>query len=87
MKVQAEVSLYPLRTMTLTESIDRFVRRLRERGLEVQMGPISSSDSGECRAVFDGLSAAFEDSARRGDVAAIIKGGNACPPWAEGDKQ
>lgn len=87
MNVQAEVSLYLLRTMTLTHSIERFVRCLRERGVEVQTGPISSRISGECREVFDGLSAAFEDSARQGDVAAIIKVSNACPPHVEGGKR
>ena len=87
MNIQAEVSLYPLRTMTLTASIDRFVRRLRESGVEVQTGPISSRISGECRQVFDSLSAAFEDAARGDDVAAVIKVSNGCPSFAEGSKR
>jgi len=37
MKIQAEMSLYPLRTPTLAEPIKRFVRHLRQKNLEVEM--------------------------------------------------
>jgi len=52
MKIQAEMSLYPLRTLTLAEPIERFVRHLRQSNLEVEMGTMSSRISGECKDLF-----------------------------------
>ena len=51
MNVQAEVSLYPLRTVTLMESIDRFLEHLRHSGLRVEIGPMSSRLTEEMIAV------------------------------------
>ena len=79
MRVQAEVSIYPLRTATLMDSIDLFVRHLRRGGLSVEVGPISSHVSGECRDTFRALGEAFEAAARESDVVAAVKVTNACP--------
>ena len=79
MKVQAEVSLYPLRTATLMEPIDRFVKHLRRAGLNVQIGTMSSCINGECRHLLGALAEAFEDTGRNSDIVLVIKVANACP--------
>ena len=79
MKVQAEVSLYPLRIEALTEPIDSFVKHLRRPGLNVEIGPMSSRINGECKNVFRPLGEAFEDTAHGGDAVLTVKVSNACP--------
>jgi uncharacterized protein YqgV (UPF0045/DUF77 family) len=78
-KVQAEVSLYPLRTASLTGCIDGFVERLRQGGFNVEIGAMSSRISGRCDGLFRALGGAFEEAARRGDVVLLVKVSNACP--------
>ena len=78
MRVQGEVSLHPLRTATLMESIGAFVGRLRRRGLSVEVGPMSSRVRGECRDVFPALGEAFEAAAQECEVVVIVKVSNAC---------
>ena len=78
MKVQTEVSLYPLRTETLTESVDSFVEHLRRAGLNVEIGPMSSRISGECKELFRALGEAFEDAAGGSDAVLTVKVSNAC---------
>jgi len=79
MTVQAEVSLYPLRTPTLTESVERFVEHMRREGPRVEIGPMSSRITGECKDVFRALSGAFEEAIHHGDVVLTVKASNACP--------
>ena len=79
MKVQMEISLYPLRMTSLTEPIDRFTERLRRSGFSVEIGPMSSRVSGECADIFCVLGEAFEAAARDGDVVLTVKASNACP--------
>ena len=79
MKIQAEMSLYPLRTPTLAEPIKRFVRHLRQKNLEVEMGTMSSRISGECKDLFPALGIAFEEVADEGEIVLIVKVSNACP--------
>jgi len=85
MNVQAEVSLYPLRA-TLTEPIESFLRRVREHGLEVTTGTMSSRVAGECKHLFAALGEAFEDAAGGGDVVLVVKVSNACPPAGERER-
>ncbi len=79
MRVQAEASLYPLRTEGLTGPIDAFVRHLRGGGLSVEIGPMSSRLAGECPDMFRALGEAFEAAAREGDVVVAVRVTNACP--------
>ena len=79
MNVQAEVSLYPLRTVTLTASIDCFLEHLRRSGLRVETGPMSSRLAGECGDMFRALGEAFEPAAWQSDVVVMAKVTNACP--------
>ena len=79
MKIQAEVSLYPLREDDLFKGIYEFLEAVRERGLDVQMGPMSSLLTGESEAVFQALQAAFDRVAERTQCVLVAKLSNACP--------
>ena len=79
MNVQAEVSLYPLRTHDLGHAIGRFLGALKAAGLTVQPGNMSSTVSGDVRTVFPTIRAAFEAVAENGQVVLIMKVSNACP--------
>jgi uncharacterized protein YqgV (UPF0045/DUF77 family) len=79
MNVQAEISMYPLRTQTLTDTIQSFNKHLCDNKLKVSVGPMSSLVNGECISIFQTLGKAFEAVAKSGDVVLIIKVSNACP--------
>ncbi|MGQ9467618.1 MAG: thiamine-binding protein [Anaerolineae bacterium] len=49
--VSAQVSLYPLRQPSIGPAIREAVRTLREQGLRVQMGPMSTLVWGEEKVV------------------------------------
>ena len=84
MKIDAEVSLYPLRNADLSKPIGCFLERLQGSGLNVEPGPMSTHISGECADLFRVLSAAFERGAEEGDVVLVMKVSNACSPRGTG---
>jgi len=79
MNVQAEISLYPLRTGELGQSIDSFLGDLEAAGLTVQPGKMSSTVSGDVDAVFSTIRTAFKAVAEDGQVVLVMKVSNACP--------
>jgi len=79
MIVQAEVSLYPLRTPSLAGPIAVFLERLRHAGLEIEAGPMSSRVVGEGDQVFTALADAFDHVATDHHVVLSVKVSNACP--------
>ena len=79
MKVQAEISLYPLRQNELTKPIQQFVQVLENNGLQVQTGSMSSFVMGDSQIVFESLREAFEQLAEKYEVAVNAKISNACP--------
>ena len=79
MKVQAEVSLYPLRQNDLTKPIQQFVESLKSDDLNVKTGSMSSVISGEESIVFQSLQKAFEQAAQKYEVVLTTKISNACP--------
>lgn len=79
MNIQAEISLYPLRRKTMSEVIYPFVEQLQARGLEVEMGSLSTTVRGPAGELFDAVRDAFEQAAENGDVALILKATNALP--------
>ena len=79
MKVQAEVSLYPLRQNDLTKPIQEFVESLKSDNLNVKTGSMSSVISGEESIVFQSLQKAFEQTAQKYEVVLNVKISNACP--------
>jgi uncharacterized protein YqgV (UPF0045/DUF77 family) len=80
MKIRAEISLYPLKTTELSNPIDEFCRILQAQGLEVKIGPMSSSVYGECTDLFKTIQKAFEQLAEKYQVVMTAKISNACPP-------
>ena len=82
MKVQAQISLYPLRRPGLAEPIGRFVELLRQEGLDVEVGPMSTEVTGDSKVLFARLAEAFEDATRHGDVVLLLKVSNTCPSEA-----
>ena len=79
MKVQAEVSLYPLRRNELTKPIQQFIELLENNKLKVKSGPMSTLVIGDSQMVFENLQRAFEQLARDYDVVMTIKISNAWP--------
>ena len=79
MKVQAQISLYPLRRSDLAEPITRFVQQLGRDGLDIEVGPMSTQITGDSKVLFARLGEAFEDAAGRGDMVLLLKVSNACP--------
>ncbi|MBN1919296.1 MAG: thiamine-binding protein [Verrucomicrobia bacterium] len=79
MRVQAEVSLYPLRTLSLSEAINEFLDRLRRSGLIVKVGLMSTQIEGESGELFAALHEAFDAVAADGNVVLALRVSNACP--------
>ena len=79
MKIQAEVSLYPLRQNDLTEPIQEFIESLKSDDLNVKTGSMSSVISGDNKIVFQSLQKAFEQASKKYEVVLTVKISNACP--------
>jgi len=79
MKVQAEISLYPLRQKDLTEPIQQFIESLKSNNLDVESGTMSSVISGDSKIVFQSLQKAFEQAAQKYELILTAKISNACP--------
>ncbi len=80
MQVQAELSVYPLRTETMSEGILAFKGVLEAYGLETRMGTMSTFVSGEAGDVFAACGEAFEKTGQAYSLAVVLKVCNACPP-------
>jgi uncharacterized protein YqgV (UPF0045/DUF77 family) len=68
MKVQAQVSVYPLRQEHLTPAIDIVDGALTAHRLEHEVGPLSTFVSGDSNELFTALREAFDRDASRGDL-------------------
>ena len=79
MKVQAEISLYPLRQNDLAKPIQQFVESLKNDNLNVKTGSMSSVISGDSKIVFQSLQKAFVQAAQKYEVVLTAKISNACP--------
>jgi uncharacterized protein YqgV (UPF0045/DUF77 family) len=77
--VTAQVSLYPLRQVSIGPAIRKAVRVFREHGLETRIGVMSTLVWGEEQAVFAALQEAFHRAAECGDAVMVITLSNACP--------
>ena len=85
MKVQAEISLYPLRENELTKPIQQFIRSLKNNNLIIKTGGISTLVAGDSRLVFESLKQAFEQIAEGYEVVMTAKISNACPEFGKDD--
>ena len=79
MNVQAEISLYPLRTSDLGHAIESFLGKLKAADLAVQSGTMSSTVAGDVDAIFLTVGAAFKAAAEHVQVVLVMKVSNACP--------
>jgi uncharacterized protein YqgV (UPF0045/DUF77 family) len=77
--ISAQVALYPLRTEHLGPAIDAFAEALREAGLQVESGTMSTLVVGEADAIFDVLQRGFEVASEEADVVMQVTVSNACP--------
>ncbi len=79
MKIQAEVSIYPMKTQSLSEPIRVFCRTLKNSDLDVHTRSMSTFVIGESDMVFTALHKAFEKLAEQYYVVMDFKLSNACP--------
>ena len=79
MRVQMEVSLYPLRTGKLSGPIVTLCEVLRSHGLEVQIRSMSTFAAGEFTDLFKALQEGFERLAQENEVVMDVRISNACP--------
>jgi uncharacterized protein YqgV (UPF0045/DUF77 family) len=77
--ISAQVSLYPLRQTDIGPGICEAVRALREHGLTVRYGAMSTLVWGDEHLVFTALEDAFHKAATQGDVVMTVTFSNACP--------
>lgn len=83
MKVQAQVSIYPLKTKALAKPVEEFCRRLRNPGLTVDTHSMSTLIVGESDRVFQAVKQAFQALAADYNIVMDLKVSNACPNAAE----
>ena len=76
--ITAQVSLYPLRQVSIGPAIREAVRVFRQHGLETRIGEMSTLVWGE-EEVFAALRDAFHRAAERGDTVMIVTLSDACP--------
>jgi uncharacterized protein YqgV (UPF0045/DUF77 family) len=79
MFVAAQISVYPLRQKHLSPAIDNALSTLKERGLEVKEGTMSSVVSGEDEVLFEALKDIYRKTTEQGDIVMVITFSNACP--------
>ena len=79
MIVQAELSLYPLRTEALGTVIDLFGEILALHHVTCEPGTMSTHIIGENAAVFAAIAAAYEVVAAQYQSVLLVKLSNACP--------
>lgn len=79
MDMQAEISIYPLRTDSLSEPIDEFCEILRKNGLEIKTTSMNTLISGQSTKIFSTCKKAFEQLSRKYQIVMNMKISNACP--------
>jgi len=77
--ITAQVSLYPLRQVTLSPIIGEALHTFQEHGLHVELGPMSSLIAGDDVVLFAALQEAFRRAAEQGHVVMVAILSNACP--------
>lgn len=78
-KIQAEMSLYPLKTDLLENAVRNFIKELSKSGLFVLPGWMSTLIAGESEEVFRVVGQCFEKACRTGEIVLVVKFSNACP--------
>ena len=84
MTIQAEISLYPLKTLDLTPVIVSFLHEIESHGLQIEYGRLSSLVSGDSSVVFPALQAAYEHCCDSSKAVLCLKITNTAPPSSIG---
>lgn len=79
MSVSAQISIYPLRQARLEPAVEAVRLALEDRGLEPEVGPMSTLVSADAELLFAALRDAFERAAATGPVTMVLTVSNACP--------
>lgn len=79
MEMEAEVSLYPLGELHLSEPIQAFVKVLQDHDCEAEVGQMSTIVKGESAKVFEALRAGYEQACQKGGCVLVVKASNVCP--------
>ena len=79
MILAAQVSIYPLRQLSLSPAIEQALGVFQSHGLEVIPGPMSSVVSGEDEALFAALKEVFKKTAKDVEIVMTLTLSNACP--------
>jgi Na+-translocating ferredoxin:NAD+ oxidoreductase RNF subunit RnfB len=82
MKIQAELSLYPLKTDLIENAVRNFIKELSKSGISVVTGQMSTLVAGESEEVFRVVGECFEKACRTGEIVLVVKFSNACPEKA-----
>jgi uncharacterized protein YqgV (UPF0045/DUF77 family) len=77
--VSAQISVYPLRQERLGPAVEAVRVALESRGLEPEVGAMSTLVTADAESLFDALRDAFERAATTGPVAMVLTVSNACP--------
>jgi uncharacterized protein YqgV (UPF0045/DUF77 family) len=77
--VTAQLSLYPLGQALLGPAISAAVEALREEGLDVWEGSMSTLVAGDLEAICSGIRAAFRAAGDYGDAVLVVTLSNGCP--------
>jgi len=79
MFLAAQLSLYPLGLSHFSPAIEEAVKILKEHGLEVTTGAMSSMATGDDEALFEAIKDIFRKESRQGDTVMVVTFSNACP--------
>ena len=79
MAASAQIAIYPLRQPRLTPAVEAVQQALREKGLQIQPGPMSTYVVGDEAVIFAALQEAFARASRNGHVVMTVTLSNACP--------
>ena len=79
MVISAQISVYPLRQEHISPAIDAVREALETRGLQPEIGAMSTIVTGEAKDVFVALHEAFDRAASTGHVVMTVTVSNACP--------
>jgi uncharacterized protein YqgV (UPF0045/DUF77 family) len=75
----AQISIYPLRQQRLDNAVERVRSALASRGLEPEVGAMSTIVTGDSDVIFAALAEAYREAAHAGPVVLAVTLSNACP--------
>lgn len=70
--ITAEVSLYPQKTTNASQIINNSINSIKQRNLQVNVGPISTRMQGSKEEVWDGLKTLFEQAQNQSEVNMVV---------------